>query len=105
MNREVSLLLACCRKFVGNGSREEVHGAYNDDLDWSTLLKVADYHSVMPLLYWGLAIECPNRPQQELCDRFEQHARRNLLATAELLRVLALLDSKGIPAVPIKGPV
>jgi hypothetical protein len=41
----------------------------------------------------------------ELRARFEHNARKNLVFTGELIRILDCLQSHGIPAIPFKGPV
>jgi len=105
MSGEGALLLACARRFVQQDQSDTVRAALRDDLDWPEVLRMAGHHSMMPLLYWVLELESPNSTPQELRDRFQDHARCNLLQTAELMRVLDLLAQNRIPAVPIKGPV
>ncbi len=102
---EATLLLACARRFVAGQSDDEVHAALCSDLDWPTLLELADAHSVMPLLYSALEQECPVRVTQNLRTSFANHARSNLAHTAELLKVLAILEQNRIPVIALKGPV
>jgi len=35
---------------------------------------------------------------------FEAHVRRNLFYYSEMLRIVGLLESHDIPAIPLKGP-
>ncbi len=42
---------------------------------------------------------------KELGNFFQANARKNLYAISELLRILTLLEEKGIKAIPFKGPV
>ncbi len=104
MHREASLVLACARRFFGQAPAE-LREALGEDLNWPSLLEIADAHSVTPLLYWALQKECPARIPQELRTRFENHARSNLVRTAELLKVLNLLERDQIPTIALKGPV
>jgi len=63
----------------------------------------------MPLLYKNLSATCPEAMPKTMADelryRFKLHAERNLLLTAELLRLLGLLSDCGIAGLPYKGPV
>jgi hypothetical protein len=78
-------------------------------LNWSRLLRTAEPHGMMPLLYWQLKTICPESVPpsalQELRDHFHANSRRNLFLVTELLEVLTLFHSNGIPAIPYKGPV
>lgn len=66
-------------------------------------------HGVLPLLYKNLCSICPEAIPQSVADQlrecFQTHVRRNLLLTAELLRLLRVLAEGGIAALPYKGPV
>jgi hypothetical protein len=63
-------------------------------------LRLAEHHGVRPLVRQALAETAP----PELTQFFRANAIRNLYLTAELLRLLRLLDAQGIRAVPLKGP-
>ena len=69
----------------------------------------AERHGVLPLLLRGLerqpGFAVPEAVRGQLRERYRQNARHNLLLTGELLRVLGILDSAGIAAVPWKGPL
>jgi hypothetical protein len=68
--------------------------------DWEKFLKLAESHGVRPLVHQALAEASP----PELTQFFRANAIRNLYLTAELLRLLRLLDAHAIRAVPLKGP-
>ena len=78
-------------------------------VDWDYLFQDALKHGVFPSLYRRLADTCPEAAPPEVlaawCRLYLVHARRNLRITGELLQVLALLESQGISAIPLKGPV
>jgi hypothetical protein len=61
------------------------------------------------LLYKNLKVTCPEAVPKTILDPLQDHynanARRNLFLTGYLLRILHLLEGKGIAAVPLKGPV
>ena len=62
----------------------------------------------MPLLYPQLNTlrpgVVPEAVLRQLRDDFHQNAIRNLFLTGELVRLLDVLNSNGIIAVPYKGP-
>ena len=104
MTPEAAMLLACVRRFVRGGSHDELHEVLRGDIEWPLLIKMAEAQSVMPLLYRELESEFPGRAPQELRTRFQNHARSNLIQTAEIVKVLDLLEQSEIPAIPLKGP-
>lgn len=106
---EDELLLCCARTSTDAEQAERLRKLARGDLDIGYLLETARTHSIVPLLYWHLRAVCPDAlPASVLTglrDHFASNARRNAGLTAELLRVLGLLDSAGITAVPFKGPL
>jgi hypothetical protein len=104
---EFAFLLACCA--VG----DQVPARLNrllaaNDIDWPQLFRLAEHHGVTPLVYHALQnCTLPVSPAtlDELRNRYERNARKNLRFTAELFRILDSLDAQSIPAIPMKGPV
>ena len=102
---EFDCLLACC----ANGSpieRERIGGI--GPLDWKRLIDLAEHHGVIPQIYRAMSVF----PDIALPDSFaalrqshQNNARQTLWLTRELLRILKMLDSCSIPALPYKGPV
>jgi hypothetical protein len=72
--------------------------------DWSVLAEQATRHGVASLVSWYLNQACPEGAPAPLGDQFRQNAGRNLLLTAELLRLLDIFEAASIPLVPFKGP-
>jgi hypothetical protein len=98
---EHELLLACahiCSEIV-----------ISNPIDWDYLLAQADTERMSSLLYRRLYSICPEKIPASVLDclrqRYLMRSARNLQLTTELLRILDLFDSEGIPAVPFKGPV
>lgn len=106
---EDELLLCCARTDVNPEIRDKILFLIKNDLDWDYLLKLASRHRVMPLLYHNLNSVCPELIPEgvlsELNDNFNANVRKNLMMTGELIKVLNLLESEGITAIPYKGPV
>jgi len=72
------------------------------------VVRLAEHHGVLPLMYQRLQAipeAVPQAIRDELRQRYENNARRNLVFVAELFRVLACLEANGIEAIPYKGPV
>jgi hypothetical protein len=78
-------------------------------MEWEYLLRMADEHSMMPLLFWHLADAPPELVPAtvlaRLRERFHHNAQRNLFLTAKLIKLLNLLKAHELPAIPYKGLV
>lgn len=83
--------------------------ALSGGTDWDYLLQGAFKHRVFPSLYRRLADTCPEAAPPEVLAAwgrlYQAQARYNLRLTGDLLQVLALFESQGITAIPLKGPV
>ena len=100
---ELAVALACARV----PRDRDIRTACARPLDWSLLLRLAHGHGLTPLLYWQLS-HCadivPPAVLEELRGRFERNAARNIALARELHRILDLLRTRGIAAIPYKGP-
>ena len=104
--REERFLAACVRPDAT--LRSEVAGLVQSRVDWRRLVTCALHHKVLPLLHQVLMRESDVVPSDVLMDlrrRNTENATRNLLFSRELMRILRLLETKGIIAIPFKGPV
>lgn len=105
---EVQLLLCCARTQLDSAQAEQIKGLLRQELDWPDLIRTAQRHGLMPLLYHTLSRTYPHLVPppvlNQLAARFQDNAGRNIALTKELLRLLKLLESHGIPAIPYKGP-
>ena len=106
---EDELLLNCARTDVNSEIRDKILYLVQNKLDWHYLLNLASRHRLLPLLYYNLNSICPELVHEdilgELKDKFNANVRKNLMLTGEMIKVLNLLESEGITAVPYKGPV
>lgn len=106
---EIDLLLTCAQTRMQAEHADVLHRRLSDDLDWAKVLRLARQHAVLPLLYQQLKTvdsqAVPNTIRNELRRRFRANLRRNLSMTAELLKLLQMLEVHGIAAIPYKGPV
>ena len=103
---EEEVILSALR--TGRGWEERVREALGREPDWDILRRTAVDHGVLPFLYSRLKEAAPDRVPQAEMDRwkgmYQANARRNLVLTARLLKVLRVFEEHGIRAVPYKGP-
>src|SRR5262249_51054068 len=78
------------------------------EFEWARLIRLAERHAVRPLLWKRLEANAEGLPlpvRARLTEAAELNARQSLRLTGELLRVLALLEERGVRALPYKGPM
>ena len=104
-----SLLLRCLSPQTDSQTIQQIQTLAQAEIDWQALAQLAEVHRVVPLLYNRLISVCPEAVPAPLLESLRGHCKsiaiRNLSATAELRRLLLLMESKGIDALPYKGPV
>jgi hypothetical protein len=109
MNAESELLLACARTTIDTGAANRIRSLLTGRIDWTYLLEKAHEHCVMPLLYRSLESTAPELVPDEVLESLRGSFRRNVLnnlfRTREMIFVVEMLASNGIPALPFKGPV
>lgn len=103
----IEFLLACIKIQLGTLSPKNIK--IPDHIDWEYLLKIAQQHGMLPILYNVLQTNLSNTNHQTVLTwlrrQAAQIAKRNLLLTSELINLLNWLDTHNIAAVPFKGPV
>jgi hypothetical protein len=103
----VDLLLCCAGVDPEKGLKLEA--LISKGVDWNLVVEQGQRHDILPLVFWTLKNQCPDKVpgpiMKELGEFFQANARKNLFAIRELLRILTLLEEKGITAIPFKGPV
>jgi hypothetical protein len=104
----VTLLLACARTRVDPDRVDQIRALVRGPLDWTRLFRLAQQHGVVPLLYHQLSTlapgEVPAARLAELREGMVIHAWRSLALTRELVQLLHALRTRGIAALPYKGP-
>ena len=105
---EVELLFCCAQTSIASERAQRIKDLLEEDLDWLYLVHLASRHGVMPLMYHSLMTLCPDAVPQAVFAQLRVHflvnADHNQLLTQELLMLLHVLESHGIPAIPYKGP-
>lgn len=102
------LLLACCADLPEQERSQRIAETLRHPLDWDQLLRLAEHHGVIPRLYREMSAAQELGLQvatESLQPRYQANVRRSLWLTGELLHVLDHLQSRGIEALPYKGPV
>ena len=108
-NTEAELLIRCARSGKNSETTAQIVALLRGGMEWEHLLRIADEHSMMPLLFWHLADAPPELVPAtvlaRLRERFHHNAQRNLFLTAKLIKLLDLLKAHELPAIPYKGLV
>jgi hypothetical protein len=107
---ESRLIIQCTRALCEPSNEEAVYHILREGLDWEYVLKTADFpHGVLPLVHnhlHGLGHGVvPESWRERLQECYRKVALKNLYVTRELLRVVQLLNERGIQVVPFKGPI
>jgi hypothetical protein len=106
---ELRLILACLRGSGGQEGRNEISALSQRTIDWDALIRLVDRHRVSSTVYRSLnhfAGDAVAEPVlARLRVRFQTNTKQALLKTAELVRILRRFEQRGIPALPLKGPV
>jgi hypothetical protein len=103
------LLLAIARRFAGSESPEGIRSYAGRISDWSAAMDLARAHGMEPLAAWYLNTDCAGMFAPDFYDRMRATLQRNtanfVLLSTDLIKVLRILQARGIPVVPLKGPV
>ncbi len=108
-NPEGELLLCCSRTQLDESTKKQIQLLIEQEINWPRLLQFAEKHRVIPLLYHGLRLSCPDAIPREiyhdLKGRFYANMHKNFLLTNELLRLISIFRDKNIRSIPFKGTV
>src|SRR6266404_7900788 len=115
---EFELLCVLASAELSPERRERIANWSLSVLDWSEVLRLAEYHGVLPLaarnLIESLCLESgrvkegrglPPEVERSLRSAYEANLRRSLWFTAELARIMWHFERRQLRAVPYKGPV
>jgi len=103
---ETDLITACARTNIDKNTENKIAALVESNIDWDYTIEQARQHGLLPLLYWNIrSYAIPPAVKNSLRETFSQNAEFNLLRTKELLLLLDLFESHGIPALSFKGPL
>jgi hypothetical protein len=102
------LLCALASAELSPERRERIANWNLSALDWSEVLRMAEYHGVLPfaarnLIELGRGL--PPEVERSLRSAYETSLRRSLWFAAELARIMQHFERRQLRAVPYKGPV
>jgi hypothetical protein len=105
---EIELFLCCARTHMDDAHVARLHRLLDGTLDWDFILRFAESHSLIPLLYSHLHARAPEKAPaavyEELREKFRRISALNMYLSGELRRLLKLFAAHEIEAVPYKGP-
>jgi hypothetical protein len=105
---EVEILLACARLQLQEADIQRIRDLLELEIDWNRLISLAIFHRLTSFAYIHLNALAPDIVPAETLEflraRFFQSAGEALRQTAELLKILQLLNGNDVLAVPYKGP-
>lgn len=105
---ELRLLLGLLRVALKTGEAAEIAGL-GRGVDWTMFGACVGRHRVGPFLHHRLPPEVrsalPVAATQHLQQQSQTNVRRALMQSAELVRLVKLLEVKNIPVISLKGPL
>jgi len=117
LNNDLKFLIACCqtepseddKKFIlSHLSQVTNYECPVGKYPWATLITTAAQHGILPLVYKTLkkryADHLPEQLLVDLKSSYTQIAQRNILMSAELIRIVKLLENNDIKTLAFKGP-
>jgi Uncharacterised nucleotidyltransferase/Mycolic acid cyclopropane synthetase len=106
---ERELVLRCTRRSPNAESAQRIRDLTQRDLDWLAVMAIAGDHHVSPLLYWNLQAIAPAALPPMWAGFLQRAFRgavfRNLALSGELVKIVDVLEARGIRALPYKGPI
>lgn len=106
---EKRLLVCCARTRLQPEIAAEIRHLVAQSLDWAFLLSEAAENSVTPLLERQLSAVVLDAIPADFLGQLKSAVRANtvrcLFLTAELKKILSAFESRGMDAIPYKGPV
>jgi len=108
---EFNFLLEVCKISISPNKNDAPLNIYPPkNINWETVLKLANSHRVRPLLFLGLR-KCENQNifPTTIMERLKalsfQITTRNLIQTKELVRLFQLFKKHNINVIPYKGVI
>ena len=106
---EKQLLVLCARTRISAENAAEITALLSRSLDWDLFASESLENSVTPLVIRTLRAHgwsaVPAEWQARFNDMERKIAMRGMMLTAELLRLLDAFATRGVRAIPYKGPV
>ena len=115
LNNELKFLIACCQTHLSKDTIKEIHTYLSvmSDKSSTALIGLANQHGISPLVYKTIKKVSQSDDfdhaaleplLKELKANYQRIAQRNMLMSAELLRIMQLFKENHIDALAFKGP-
>lgn len=105
---EVQLFMCCARARLDEERIGQLRQLLDAAMDWNYILRFAESHGLVPLLYYHLHHHAPDKVPpliyEKLRDQFRRISALNVYLSGELRRLLKLFGAHEIDAIPYKGP-
>lgn len=106
---EMSLLLLCSKNKLSEAQLHKVHELTKGHLDWNYFLKLTIKHRIYPTVYRNLKKMNPQDSRGQSLSELEQRCKKNQLNAlqllSELIKIMDVLEKRGIRGLSIKGPL
>jgi len=106
---EIHLILCCARLHIEPEAKRKMKSLLQTDLDWTYLIKTANEHRVLPLIYKNLTENfnkfVPPLTLDHLRNWYHINTIHNKLLTRALLDLLESFKELKIPCIVFKGPM
>lgn len=110
MTPNIQFLINCCKNEpTGSDIKQlQLHIKELDSQQLSEMVSLAHAHGVFPLVYHAIQAHAANLLSEQSLAELKQHnmniVMQNMKMTAELVRIMGLLEENGIEALAFKGP-
>ena len=110
LNDDLQFLVNCCKIDLSKGDINFIFSYLNAEyFELNTFIDLAHQHGILPLVYKTIKqLSSSSSLNTEILTELKAHyqtiAQRNMLMSAELIRIMKLLEDNGIEALAFKGP-
>ena len=109
LSTEAALVLSCATTAATPARTALASETAARVIGWDRVIDIAKHHAILPLVHRYLKAECPSAVPESAIAKIRTEWQLIILynrhLTAELVRLMGLLETAGIPAVTFKGPV
>lgn len=106
---EIELLTLCARPRIEADTISRIRDLLQENLDWQLIFHVAEIYRSIPLVAMHLSHHAMDLVaidiQRDLQNFHRTSTQHNMALAIEVLRLIKLLQSEGLRAIPFKGPV
>ena len=112
LSPDLRFLMVCCQSNPSEADTAFIHSfIQHPTCNIQHLLTLSSQHGILPLVYKTIkkqlknqTIQHPTSNIQDWQAAYQQIAQRNMLMSAELIRIMKLLEENNIQALAFKGP-